>query len=352
MTWLSPCIWGAEDGHPWIRRFLHGTWLGRLVVKSFWSLLAYDVLSRGGYDKHPETKKLKPRLDMMYIAASFSALNYDDDIFEFVRSGQVKVHIGDIDHLSRNTVHLDDGTSFETQFIFAHTGWHHAPSIKFLPEGIDAQLGLPHEVGSLKLDGGAEPEDVLLAKADQQIVSQFPSLKDRPACFAAAPASSSQASPSELTPFMLYRGMAPPSASMLRYRDIAFCGMMSNLVGPMNAHLQSLWVVAYMTRKLVRDKAADTTDASAMRALQWENILHNRFGKWRYPADWGTKKPPSVMLDSVPYWDMLLKDMGLDWNRGRGGLLARLFVPYMPRDYAGIVPEWRAKFQSIKGEVD
>ena len=35
-TWFSPCIWGEYDGFKYIRRMLHGTWLGRWLVDKFW----------------------------------------------------------------------------------------------------------------------------------------------------------------------------------------------------------------------------------------------------------------------------------------------------------------------------
>jgi cation diffusion facilitator CzcD-associated flavoprotein CzcO len=60
MTWMSPCIWGDADGYVRIRKWLHGTWLGRKIVDAFWWALANDVCTLNKYDAHPETRKLKP----------------------------------------------------------------------------------------------------------------------------------------------------------------------------------------------------------------------------------------------------------------------------------------------------
>jgi len=61
VTWMSPCIWGDADGYVKIRKWLHGTWLGRKIVDGFWWVLANDVCNLNKYDAHPETRKLKPR---------------------------------------------------------------------------------------------------------------------------------------------------------------------------------------------------------------------------------------------------------------------------------------------------
>lgn len=60
VTWMSPCIWGDADGYSRIRKWLHGTWLGRKVVDAFWWLLNNDIYTLNKYDAHPETRKLKP----------------------------------------------------------------------------------------------------------------------------------------------------------------------------------------------------------------------------------------------------------------------------------------------------
>ncbi|WP_457840927.1 hypothetical protein, partial [Staphylococcus aureus] len=77
-------------------------------------------------------------------ATSFSILNWDIDIWELIKSDLVEVHIGEVGHLSPGHVHLADGTQFASEVFLAHTGWKHVPPMKFLPEGIEKELGLPH----------------------------------------------------------------------------------------------------------------------------------------------------------------------------------------------------------------
>ncbi|ODA84170.1 hypothetical protein RJ55_02688 [Drechmeria coniospora] len=121
LTWFSPCIWGHVDGYAGVRRFLHGTRIGRAIVNGFWSILGGDVMRLNGYDSHPETAKLKPWVPVMYTGTSFSIFNYDTDFLDLIRSGRVRIHISEIDHLSSGKVHLADGTEFETDVLLAHT---------------------------------------------------------------------------------------------------------------------------------------------------------------------------------------------------------------------------------------
>ncbi|OAA34116.1 Flavin monooxygenase-like protein [Metarhizium rileyi] len=355
-TWFSPCIWGSEDGHSWIRGFLHGTWLGRFITNLFWKLLALDVLSRCQFYWHPEVRKLKPKLDIMFAGASFSILNYETDFFDYVKSGQVKVHVADVDRLSEGKVHLSDNTCFESDSILVHTGWKRAPAIKFLPEGLDAELGLPHERRDELKAQGLGSNDNLLDRADREVLSRFPSLRGQPQYLKNyVPLSEVQGvaragtltKHNSMTPFMLHRLIVPASARFLRHRDMAFCGMAMDFSTPILAHIQSLWTASYMSGSLSRDATSSISEPGALEKLQYQTVLINRFGKWRYPVDWGNRSP-SFIFDAVPYYDMLLRDLGLALKRKRG-FFSDLFEGYEPGDYRDTTLEWMAK-QRMRSE--
>ncbi|KAJ8121622.1 hypothetical protein O1611_g10054 [Lasiodiplodia mahajangana] len=144
LTWFSPCIWGDADGYSTIRNFYHGTAIGRTIVDGFWKVLGSDVITLNKYDSHPDTAKLKPWTEAMFTGASFSILNYEQDILELIKGDMIDVHVGEVDHLSPGKVHLADGTEFESDVFLANTGWKHVPPIKFIPEGIEKELGIPH----------------------------------------------------------------------------------------------------------------------------------------------------------------------------------------------------------------
>jgi hypothetical protein len=356
LTWFSPCIWGDADGYVSTRRFYHGSALGRAITNTFWSILGNDVLTLNKYDAHPETKKLKPWSEAMFTASSFSILNYPTDVFDFVRNGTVKVHIADITHLSPKTVHLSDGTALETDAMICATGWKHLPPLKFLPEGIDKELGIPHTPGEEPL---FTPD--MVDRADKEILTRFPRLKQQPVqnknlkplLDSDGITTKEKINPSTpLTPYTLYRFMVPPSARLLAKRDIAFAGVLMNFSVSLMAHAQALWINAYFDGKLspsvippsLTDAATAEDakkDAKTIEEVRYETVLYSRFGKWRYPAGYGTRFPDFV-FDALPYVDLLVSDLGLPIYRKKGWL-AEATEPYGPEDYRRLVEEWREK---------
>ncbi|KAL1960895.1 hypothetical protein VTO42DRAFT_5878 [Malbranchea cinnamomea] len=355
ITWFSPCIWGDADGFVGVRNFLHRTAIGRAIVNGFWRVLSGDVMNLNAYDSHPETAKLKPWVPAMFTGSSFSILNYETDFFELVKNGdKIKIHIGEIDHLSPGKVHLANGTELESDVLVAHTGWKHVPPVKFLPEGIEKELGVPHPTAEKAPAEDLANQQELIERADKEIFERFPRLKAQPVwnknyvplTDQKGIKSDDEVSPYKpLTPFMLYHFMVPPSERFLRTRDIAFVGMVSNFSTPLTAHLQSLWVSAYFSGTLPNDPAAAAGDEASMQKLRYETVLYNRFGKWRYPTE--AHRAPAHIFDAVPYLDLLQRDLGLNPHRKRG-FLAEMWNPYGPEDYRDIIDEWTAKYGSTE----
>lgn len=150
-----------------------------------------------------------------------------------------------------------------------------------------------------------------------------------------------------LTPYMLYRFLVPTSAQFLRTRDIAFAGMLSNTSNAITAHISGLWISAFFQGKLSTESGtlSSSSDGSRVRILQYETVLYNRWGRWRYPTDWGNKRP-DWLFDSVPYFDLLQKDLGLNPYR-KGGWFAEITQGYGPQDYRGIEDEWMKKQKDV-----
>lgn len=354
LTWFSPCAWGDVDGYSRIRSFYHETAVGRTIVNSFWKVLGGDVLNLNDYDSHPKTAKLKPWTEAMFTGASFSILNYDTDIMELIKSDNVDVYVSEIDHLSPGKVHLSDGTEFESDALLAHTGWKHVPPIKFLPEGIETELGIPHTPndGAPATDLANDP--AMIDRADKEILKRFPRLKDPPVwnknyipmTEQKGIMSDDDVTPyTPLTPYMLHHFIVPPSERFLKRRDTAFIGIVSNFSNMIMAHLQGLWISAYFAGKLERDPSMAVGDEQAMDQLRYETMLYCRFGKWRYPTE-GTKRP-NFIFDAVPYLDLLQRDLGLEIWRKKG-FLAELYEAYGPEDYRDVNNEWLRKYGDMK----
>ena len=328
LTWLSPCIWGDADGYPRIRQFFHGTAIGRRIVDTFWAILGNDVVNLNGYDKHPETKKLRPWTNPFFIGSNLSILNYDQNFFDLVREGKIRVHIADIISLSGNKVCLSTGETLIADALICATGWRHQPPIKFLPVGIDDELGLPHF---------SEEPDKEARKADGEIFTRFPRLKGQAVpnpkakpLFAGPTNASAAIQPNQ--PYRLYRFMVPPA--MFDDRSIAFSGALMTLSTSLVAQTQALWLSAYFDGKI--DPEGD---------IMYRTILHSQFGKWRTSAGHGARFPDFV-FDTLPYLDLLLSDLGLSTHR-KNGRTAEWFAPYGPGDYKGLIEEWRNKYEKV-----
>lgn len=350
LTHFSPCVWGDADGYSKTRDFYHGTRLGRIIVDNFWKILGGDVITLNKYDSHPETAKLKPWSEPMFTASGFSIMNYPTDFLELIRTGDVvKIHIADITHLSKKTVHLSNGASFETDLMLCATGWKHLPPFKFLPEGIDKELGIPHTPGDEPLF-----TTEMVEKADKEILERFPRLKQQPVqnknlvplLEQKGVSTRDKVNPSTpLTPYTLYRFMVPPSERLIKQRDIAFAGILMNFSVTLMAPAQALWINAYFDGRLsssVIPKSIGTPqeEGKTMEEIRHETVLYSRFGKWRYPAGYGTRFPDFV-FDALPYVDLLVGDLGLPIYR-KGGMVAEATQPYGPEDYKDLVQEWKA----------
>lgn len=298
------------------------------------------------YDSHPDTAKLKPWLDVMFVAGSYSFLNYNQNFFDLVKSDLVNVFVSEISHLSAGKIHLVDGTDLEADTFVVNTGSKRIASMKFLPEGIEKELGIPHLREPL---GGASPDDLanqqaMFKRADDEILQRFPRLRAQPVFNRNFVRATDREEPRPLTPWMLYRFLVPPSPRLLRCRDIAFCGMQNNLSTVTTAYISALWISAYFSGELGRDPGKVVDDREAMNKLQYETVLHNRFGKWRHPTDWGDRSP-NFMFDALPYLDMLMQDLGLNPFR-KMGRLAEMYSPYKPGDYCNITKEWLERRES------
>lgn len=317
MTWMAPCPWVNEDGFGGIRGFLHGTILGRWLVDLFWKILSSDVIAANGYDSHAELKKLKPWHSAFWIGSGLSILNYETPLFDLVKQGKIRIHIGQIDRMEEKTVILADGTRLHADVVICSTGWKKESPIKFQGLG-------PQEFG---LDGSRSEKNRLAQKADQDVLNMFPRLRKQPEL---------RFTPKEADPLRLYRFIVPSGYAFSR--NIAWVGAVSTVSTATCATIQGHWTAVYLSNRL--DRLPSTNQE-----VTKEIMLHTQWGKWRYPCGYGASLPDFV-FEGLPYVDMLLRDMGLK-NHRKKSFFAELTEPYMPRDFAGLVEEWQATHENM-----
>lgn len=343
LTWLNPVIF--SDGFEWIRRILHTTWLGRKLVDGFHHKMEHSLIEENGYDKHPETAKLKPWHEFYFVGTNRGLLNYDTDFFELVREGKIRVHIADVDKLEGNTIHFFDGTSLETEVVICGTGWKHTPTLKF-SNVLD--IGIP-SISDFPLREQFEQ------KADAEIFAKFPALEKQPSHQDVKPIPGTDAQ--EAQPYYLYRYMVPPAYTQTP--KLAFAGIYRSPATISIAQAQALWISAFFLKNIQSLRFAPATNAgnalpapdgkqatftgvpdAKAREILYETILHARWNKWRYSNGFGAWFP-ELLFDAVPYIDKLLKDVGVRWRR-KVHWWQEWFSPYRPVDYEGIVEEYIA----------
>ncbi|KAF2646747.1 FAD/NAD(P)-binding domain-containing protein [Massarina eburnea CBS 473.64] len=320
ITWLSPCIWGDSDGFASIRNFLHQHWLGRKIVDGFFDKMAHSIMEHNKYDSHPETAKLKPWDDVFFIGTNRGLLNYGTDFFELVRKGLIRVHIADITNLSHHTVHLSDGQSLDAEVLICGTGWKDAPQFNFIT---NRELGLPGHVNKSALEH--------VSRADAEIFKKCPKLQNQPQPRRFKPITTdTKVTRSE--PYRLYRFMVPPAFT--QSRTLAFAGAYRSPATTIIAQAQALWITAFFDDQLPALRNSESADH-----IMYETVLHTQFGKWRYSRGFGARFP-ELWFECLPYVDLLLRDIGIV-NRRKGSWWGERFTPYFPKDYAGIVREYK-----------
>ncbi|GJC87458.1 FAD-dependent monooxygenase DEP4 [Colletotrichum liriopes] len=243
----------------------------------------------------------------------------------------------DIDHLSDHTIHLGDGTTLTADLLVASTGFSAKPTINFEPASLHSDLGVPTTSLGPKQEAFWNDAN---AKADGAIGARFPRLLDGPFLSPTSskpkpfhPGASAEVS---YTPWRLYRGIAPPGLAARDDRSLVFLGAFSNLANIMRLEVQCLWMLAYFEKRI----PTFDVDRRAGRVFE-ETALFQRWAQHRAPYGHG-RCYPDLVFDQLPYWDMLLRDVGVETQR-KAGVWAELFESYTPVDYRGMVQEWIAQ---------
>lgn len=334
---MSPCPWAESSGFEgWMRWFFHGTWLGRKVMSAFWGILSDDVIQLNKLNEHPEMKKLRPWRDAFEVGNALSILNYPTNFFDLVRDGKIKIVVDEVDKLGEGKeILLKKGQKLEADAVVCATGWQLGGSLKFKPEGLEEELGLPTK-------RHPDIDDIaLVKKAENELYNRYPFLKTRDTSRVHHPDPDLRHTPTadpNQQPYRLYRFLVPPSD--LERRSIGFAGALMSLGNASCAYLQSLWLAAYFDGTL-------PLPTTSLDQLKYETYRDTQYCAVRNAMGYGNKFP-DLVFDSLPYFDALMRDLGFEGKR-KGKLLgmrnwgAECFKSYGPEDYTGLVEEWEER---------
>jgi hypothetical protein len=329
-----------------------------MMVRRFWSSMHQGALEDCGLgnnekllDLQPETRYSQCICLRFFLTISRSPfwygtttaiLNYPTTTFhDLVTSQKVRIVRQDVSHLSRHTIHLKDDTSLPANALITATGFSVAPPFKFIPENIHFDLGIPSQALT---SSEIRFWDNMDTTADSDILAEFPQLAKGPSTSSnslyslplpitaspttgAKPAGDAQS----LSPYRLYRSIAPPGLTVKGDHSIAFIGYYGNIAATVRLEITSLWAYAYLSGKLEIDKDA----------VYRESALMSRFHMYRSPFGHGRWYPDNV-FDQNPFFDMLLRDLGLPvWRKSN--IFKELFEPYGQKDYRRLTQEWLRK---------
>ena len=319
LSWFAACPWSDGDGFRWSRWALHQTSFGRWLVKSYFANMSSESAHQSGILRD-KTKMLVPEHSLLWYGTQASSLNYDIDFYDIVGDDRIDIFRENIVTLDRNRVLLENQTVI-TDVLVCATGYDYTPTLSLEPKDNRLGWGVPVSVKSDRL---FPPLD---EKADIELFERFPILSASPTSLERQPG---------FTPWRLWRFIAPPSQVCSRDRSLAFLCAIVSYQTTIKAELTSLWAYAFLFDQLSETPEVETD-------VLYEAALWSRYGKWSRPLGM-QGKIADFLLDSMPYYDTMLRDLGLtSWRKGFG-LVGEVFGRwYSVKDYRGVVDEWISK---------
>ncbi|PKS05170.1 hypothetical protein jhhlp_008538 [Lomentospora prolificans] len=333
VSWLDPSPFGPS-GWP-IRAVMNRTWLGRKMISFFWSRLDAKVVSLNAYDNHEGTTSLKPWTSTYWMGNSLGIHNYETHWFDLARNGKITAHAAEVVSLSEHAVHLSDGTSIEADTLVCCTGWQARPNIKFSPKGVSARIGFPGELLE---------EPILQAKVRGDVLRSAPMLGSQPVRQLPGILYPGIAPPREVkdansSPYRLYRFVVPYDKSFIRQRNLAVIGAHITIHTAILSQAQALWITAFFDGRIPH--LGGTGKEPDYEKIKYDTWYHTEFERMRRPKETGGagERYPDLVVDSIPYVDMLLSDLELPYHR-KQSMYKEIFEPYQVADYKGLVEEW------------
>ncbi|KAH6716659.1 flavin-binding monooxygenase-like protein-like protein [Leptodontidium sp. MPI-SDFR-AT-0119] len=313
MSSLMPSILNPDNWWTWS---LHSTRIGAGIVGRIFSAVDQKFRKLANYRGRPSTKgfeKLEYDTDFFWQNGTGGAVHHDD--FWSLVADNVYVYRVDVKTLGRNTITLEDGTTFPCDAILCGTGFQ--PALQIFNPDLLVHLDLPHK----KEDEPPEMTEKwnrLLSEADEKVTKKFLILAKPPPHFHKR---------LSITPYRLYNCMAPLSDDSILIMNHITAG---NKI--FAAEAQAMWAVAYFDKKITLPSVEER---------------ENEIGSW---VAWCRRRYLSngelgtfAGLDSIPYVDKLLRDIGLDAHRQ--SWWRDFFLPFGPKELG---KAWEQYLESVK----
>lgn len=326
---FDPTPYGKMGPLGSLRSFLHRTFIGQKVCHLLWNQLDSHIKKLNGYCSLPELKKLEPWTTPFWMGNSLSIQNYDTSWFDLVRQGKIQIHIADVTSLSRAQVHLSTQEVLDADALVCCTGWKDESTVQVSSSSLPA---------GKELNTNLKDTNSKFMAAELQINTNIPYLSTLSRRTANAPAVHDHVLEHHPLRHDLYRMVVPSQRIFLEKKNLAYIGSHSSVHAVLVAQAQALWITAFFQDKVKHLMPSDIN----FEAVEYDSIVEGIYGKLRRPRECGgaAGKHGDLVFDSLPYVDTLLRELGL-LPRRKKNWWKELFEVYLPRDYRGIVEEWR-----------
>ena len=289
---------------------------------------------------------------MFWSNSGLSVVHDNSTFFDMVAEGKIiHVHRASISSFSSSSVSLSDGHCLPSDGVVFATAWKTNQTAIF-SSSLLPDLGFPFAL-SKQTSEQCKHWNALDANADGQVRATFPMLADPPP--EVVEYDRAHAKPATLTPFRLFRHIAPPNLAARGDRSLIVLGCLINTAVPIYAVISSLWGVAYLENL----PFAPSTAATLHNIHEMEENI-SLVDAWVLLRSRDRAAP---YLDGSAeiqgFTDLLVEDLGLrsgrkrfaagkDGNKGLFGVKAwfrEWFYPYFAKDYKGLVQEYRTRWQ-------
>lgn len=332
-----PSLLAMNDS--WYRFFHSGAnTLGYWFNGYYWKYLSKALWKSMDYNKSENGKNLvptiKPEDRPLWWVNKPLALITQPEVIDWIHQGdRITVHRASITSVSSDSgsITLTPAPSsgskpihLPTDALILCTGYKpFAPFFAHSP-ALMASLGLPMPLVSVP-PTIAEKWSPLTQEADKKITKLFPRLASPPPIKMAS---------SRNSPCRLYRYSVPTEYVRHNDRSLVFVGMAGLVSMGAYSLLSSLWGVAWLVGKLkpLENQSMEDIERHVAELSVWPMRRH---------LNNGIGKPTTLPCETMPVFDMLMRDLGLNPHRKKGWY-KEFFEAYKPRDYRGILEEWMA----------